>query len=144
MTSSNTPLIIDNDKTRVYMLLFIIFFLAHFLVESPGSYQAWHGWMMSSGVSIATLIFFAALVLHVWVGVRDVLMDYIHPLALRVSALTGSPPLPKYQTPAATRPAVTINPQRMTRSRAQHSWRSQGRPWHLRSRPVVPGKSCVA
>jgi succinate dehydrogenase / fumarate reductase membrane anchor subunit len=74
--------------SAIYMLLFIIFFLAHFLVESPGSYQAWHGWMMSSGVSIATLIFFAALVLHVWVGVRDVLMDYIHPLALRVSALT--------------------------------------------------------
>lgn len=74
--------------SAIYMLLFIIFFLAHFLVESPDSYQAWHGWMMSSGVNIATATFFAALLLHVWVGVRDVLMDYIHPLALRVSALT--------------------------------------------------------
>lgn len=74
--------------SAIYMLLFIIFFLAHFLVEPPHSYQAWHNWMMNSGVSIATLIFFTALVLHVWVGVRDVLMDYVHSLALRVFALT--------------------------------------------------------
>ncbi len=74
--------------SAIYMLLFLIFFLTHFLFEPPHSYQAWHGWMMNSGVSIATLTFFAALVLHVWVGVRDVLVDYIHPLALRVSALT--------------------------------------------------------
>ncbi len=74
--------------SAIYMLLCIIFFLTHFIVEPPDSYQAWHGWMMRSGVSIATAIFFAALLLHVWVGVRDVLMDYIHPLALRVSALT--------------------------------------------------------
>lgn len=43
--------------------------------------------MMSPGVSIATVIFFAALFLHTWVGVRDVVMDYVHPIALRVSAL---------------------------------------------------------
>ncbi len=74
--------------SAVCMLLFIVFFLGHFLFDPPHSYQAWHGWMMSPGVSIATVIFFAALLLHAWVGVRDVLMDYVHPLALRVSALT--------------------------------------------------------
>lgn len=73
--------------TAVYMLLFIVFFLAYFVVDPPHSYQAWHGWMMSSSVSIATAVFFAALLAHAWVGVRDVILDYVHPTAFRVGLL---------------------------------------------------------
>ena len=74
--------------TAVYIFLFIVFLLFHFRVDPPASYVAWHDWMRTPGVSIATVVFFAALLLHAWVGVRDVVMDYVHPLALRVSALT--------------------------------------------------------
>ena len=73
--------------SAVYMLLFIVFILAHFIVDPPRSYAAWHGWIMSSSVSMATAVFFAALLAHAWVGVRDVIMDYIHPVAFRVWAL---------------------------------------------------------
>ncbi len=73
--------------SAVYMLFFILFLLVHFLLDPPRSYPAWHGWMRSPGVSVATVVFFAALSLHTWVGVRDVLMDYVHPPALRVCAL---------------------------------------------------------
>ena len=74
--------------SAVYMLLFTVFILVHFVVDPPHSYPAWHGWMMRPAVSIATLVFFGALLLHAWVGVRDVIMDYVHTLALRVFALT--------------------------------------------------------
>ena len=73
--------------TAVYMLLFIVFLLAHFLVDPPHSYPAWHGWMMSSSVSIATVVFSAALLAHAWVSVRDVVLDYVHPIAFRVGLL---------------------------------------------------------
>ncbi len=73
--------------SAVYMLLFILFLLFNFFLDPPHSYLIWHGWMRNPGVSVATLVFFAALLLHAWVGVRDVIMDYVHPLALRVSAL---------------------------------------------------------
>ena len=73
--------------TAVYLLLFIVFFLAHFVVDPPHSYQAWHGWMTGSSVSIVTAVFFAALLAHTWVGVRDVIMDYVHPVAIRVCLL---------------------------------------------------------
>ena len=73
--------------SAVYMLLFIVFILAHFIVDPPRSYAAWHGWIMSSSVSMATAVFFAALLAHAWVGVRDVIMDYIHPVAFRALAL---------------------------------------------------------
>lgn len=73
--------------SAVYMFLFILFFLSHFFVDPPHDYLAWHDWIRNPGISIATFVFFSALLLHAWVGVRDVLMDYVHPLALRISAL---------------------------------------------------------
>ena len=69
------------------MLLFVLFLLFHFLLDPPRSYQDWRGWMTNPGVSAATMVFFAALFLHTWVGVRDVVMDYVHPVGLRISAL---------------------------------------------------------
>lgn len=73
--------------SAVFMLLFIVFLLFHFLLDPPRSYEAWQGWMRGPGVSAGALIFFAALFLHAWVGVRDVVMDYVHPVALRFAVL---------------------------------------------------------
>lgn len=74
--------------SAVYMLFFILFLLFHFLLDPPHSYHAWHEWMRNDGVSIAVSVFFFALLLHAWVGIRDVLMDYVRSPALRFSALT--------------------------------------------------------
>lgn len=75
--------------SAVYMLLYLILFLSHFIVDPPKSYITWHGWMMSLYVSIATAVFFAALLAHVWVGVRDVILDYVRPIALRFCLLAS-------------------------------------------------------
>ena len=45
--------------------------------------------MTSSNVSTATAVFFAALLAHAWVGVRDVILDYVHPLAFRACLLAS-------------------------------------------------------
>jgi succinate dehydrogenase / fumarate reductase membrane anchor subunit len=73
--------------SAVYMLLFIVFFLAHFAVAPPHSYPAWHVWMTSYPVRVITTVFFAALLAHAWVGLRDVIIDYVHAAAFRVCAL---------------------------------------------------------
>ncbi len=73
--------------SAIYMLFFIVFLLVHFLVDPPNSYLAWHDWALSRGVSIAASVFWVALFAHAWVGVRDVIMDYVHPIAARVFAL---------------------------------------------------------
>jgi succinate dehydrogenase / fumarate reductase membrane anchor subunit len=73
--------------SALYMLFFIVFFLTHFVVDPPRSYQAWHGWMMGSRVSIATTVFFAALLAHAWVGLRDVILDYVHAMIFRIGLL---------------------------------------------------------
>jgi succinate dehydrogenase / fumarate reductase membrane anchor subunit len=74
--------------SAVFVLSFILFLLFHFFLDPPRSYEAWNGWMRDPLVSIGGLIFFVALFLHTWVGVRDVIMDYVRPVALRVLALS--------------------------------------------------------
>lgn len=37
--------------TAVYMLLFLVFLLTHFLLDRPTSYLAWHTWIVSPSVS---------------------------------------------------------------------------------------------
>jgi succinate dehydrogenase / fumarate reductase membrane anchor subunit len=73
--------------SAVYMLFFIAFLLIHFLVDPPASYLAWRDWVLGRGVSVAASVFWLSLLAHAWVGVRDVVMDYVHPIAVRVLVL---------------------------------------------------------
>jgi succinate dehydrogenase / fumarate reductase, membrane anchor subunit len=73
--------------SALYMLCFIAFVLGHFAIEPPRDYPAWHAWMLSFGVSVATTAFFVALVVHAWIGLHDVLMDYVHAVVIRISLL---------------------------------------------------------
>lgn len=74
--------------SAVVMLLFIVFALARFLLDRPHSYPAWRAWLLGPSASIATVVFFAALLAHAWIGLRDVVLDYVHPVATRVVVLT--------------------------------------------------------
>ena len=75
--------------SAVCMLLFIVFALAAFSLYPRHSYLEWRSWAGSPGVALATLAFFAALLLHMWVGLRDVLLDYAKPAGLRRLLLGG-------------------------------------------------------
>jgi len=69
--------------SAAYMLVFVIFLLTRFAIDPVHGYAQWLGWVgrPSTGVALAT--FFAALLSHMWVGLRDVLLDYAKPPALQ-------------------------------------------------------------
>lgn len=73
--------------SAVYLGAFLVYFLFSLLFAAPQSYAAWHGWMSSGVMSLATALFFVALLAHAWVGIRDVMLDYIKPFALRLTLL---------------------------------------------------------
>jgi succinate dehydrogenase / fumarate reductase membrane anchor subunit len=73
--------------TAVYMLLFLAFVLFHFAFYPPHSYEEWHGWIARPFVWTSAALFFVALLMHAWVGLRDVMMDYMKPVQLRISLL---------------------------------------------------------
>jgi succinate dehydrogenase / fumarate reductase membrane anchor subunit len=74
--------------TAIYLLLFIVFMLQHMIASPPQDFSAWQGWVAQPLVALGLLLFFASLLLHAWVGFRDVLIDYVHPIAIRVTLLT--------------------------------------------------------
>ena len=71
--------------TAVIMAVYSVIVAVVLLGGQPITYGVWrdlfsHGWMR-----VATLLFGASLAWHMWVGVRDILMDYIKPVGLRLS-----------------------------------------------------------
>ena len=70
--------------TAIYLAIYLVSVLAYLALQSGLDYQAWHSWLASPAMGVLTALFMLALVLHVWVGVRDVLIDYIHAVGLRL------------------------------------------------------------
>ena len=69
------------------MLVFLVFVLVSFALHPPASHAEWRDWVARPGVTIAYLLFFAALLGHLWVGLRDVLLDYAKPAGVRNTLL---------------------------------------------------------
>lgn len=57
--------------------------LVLFLFSMPDTYEGWQAFFQLTWVRILSQVTFFALFLHVWVGIRDLWMDYIKPIGLR-------------------------------------------------------------
>jgi succinate dehydrogenase / fumarate reductase membrane anchor subunit len=55
-------------------------------LRRPLDYETWRQFFAQGWVRIATFVFALSLVWHAWVGMRDILMDYVRPTALRLAA----------------------------------------------------------
>ena len=58
----------------------------HFVDGSQGR-KDWKAFFEGGMVRIGTLLFAAALLYHAWVGVRDIIMDYVKPAGVRLVAM---------------------------------------------------------
>jgi succinate dehydrogenase / fumarate reductase membrane anchor subunit len=72
--------------SAVYIVLFLII-IALAWGGQPITYHAWRLWVAHPVANIALLLFVLALLLHAWIGGRDVVIDYIHSVAGRYVAL---------------------------------------------------------
>ncbi len=75
--------------SAVYMLFFILSLLAYLGTQPMHEYAQWRSWIARPEISLAFLVFTAALVAHMWVGLRDVLLDYARPAGLRTGLLVA-------------------------------------------------------
>jgi succinate dehydrogenase / fumarate reductase membrane anchor subunit len=71
--------------TAVLMALFTIVLLAQVIFGEPMSYYKWAGIFSAQWMKTLTFVVIVALLYHVWVGVRDIFMDYIKPVGIRLS-----------------------------------------------------------
>jgi succinate dehydrogenase / fumarate reductase membrane anchor subunit len=73
--------------TAIYIGLFSLYLLLVFLVVPPADYAAWKAWIGSPLISVMLLLYVATVLMHAWIGVRDVAIDYLHPIAIRATFL---------------------------------------------------------
>lgn len=73
--------------SALYMALYLLGFGGWLLLAPPESWLEWRDLVANAAVNLATGLFFLALLLHAWVGGRDVILDYVHSLALRLALL---------------------------------------------------------
>jgi succinate dehydrogenase / fumarate reductase membrane anchor subunit len=78
--------------TAVVMVAYTLLMAAILLASPPASHADWKGLFSGSFVRLATMLFFVALLYHAWVGVRDIIMDYVKPTGIRLAlqALVGT------------------------------------------------------
>jgi succinate dehydrogenase / fumarate reductase membrane anchor subunit len=72
--------------TAGVMALFTLIVLAQVLFSrGPIGYDKWAGIFAAQWMKVLTFSVVAALLWHVWVGMRDVLMDYVKPVGARLA-----------------------------------------------------------
>jgi succinate dehydrogenase / fumarate reductase membrane anchor subunit len=59
--------------------------LLGFLSAYPFNYAAWHSAFQQTFIKLLVWLVVASLCLHAWIGLRDVLMDYVKPTAIRLT-----------------------------------------------------------
>lgn len=71
--------------TAVVMAVYAVVFLLAYAAAGPQDYPSWKAFFSQGWLRFATLLFFLSLAYHAWIGMRDVLMDYVKPVWLRLA-----------------------------------------------------------
>jgi succinate dehydrogenase / fumarate reductase membrane anchor subunit len=70
--------------TAVLMALFTVVVLVQFLMPGELGYDHWAAIFSQQWMKTLTFVTILALAFHAWVGVRDIWMDYVKPVGVRL------------------------------------------------------------
>ena len=70
--------------TGLMMAIYSVVLLVYFLSQPAVTYPSWKALFERGWMRVATLLFAVSLAWHAWVGMRDILMDYVKPTGLRL------------------------------------------------------------
>ncbi len=70
--------------TAVVMLVYTIAFLLA-LGRGPVTYASWKALFAQGWMRFATFLFIASVLIHAWIGVRNIWMDYVKHAGLRLT-----------------------------------------------------------
>jgi succinate dehydrogenase / fumarate reductase membrane anchor subunit len=65
--------------------LFTVALLVQVLLPGPLDYDRWAGIFSQQWMKALTFVVILSLAYHAWVGMRDIWMDYVQPLGIRLS-----------------------------------------------------------
>lgn len=70
--------------TAAVMAAYILFFAAYLLLQPAINYDNWLALFTNNVVRSFTLLFLLCLFYHAWIGIRDIVMDYVKPAGVRL------------------------------------------------------------
>ena len=71
--------------TACVMASYTVILLVCFLTGANFSYEGWAGMFAQQWFKLATFVTLLCLFYHAWVGMRDIWMDYIKPVSIRLT-----------------------------------------------------------
>lgn len=71
--------------SAVYMTLFMPVFLVLAWRAGPLDFAAWQGLFAPLAMKVACLLGVIAILVHAWIGLREILIDYVHYLVPRLT-----------------------------------------------------------
>jgi len=71
--------------TAVVMALATLIMVFGIWSASPLTYAVWKGLFAKWWMGLSLSLFSLSVMLHAWVGVRDILMDYVKPTGIRLT-----------------------------------------------------------
>jgi succinate dehydrogenase / fumarate reductase membrane anchor subunit len=76
--------------TATLMALFTLVVIAQVLLPGEMGYDKWAGMFSHQWMKLLTFVVIISMLVHVWVGMRDVLMDYVKPVGMRLALQVGA------------------------------------------------------
>jgi len=70
--------------TAVVMVLYILTLVGYLLIQPVLDYNSWTLLFSSNPVRSFSLLFLLCVFYHAWIGVRDIVMDYVNPALIRL------------------------------------------------------------
>ena len=70
--------------TAIYLTIYLLVVISVIAGSEAFTYQEWRDWLGGPWMGVSTTLFALAVLLHAWVGIRDVLIDYMHAVWLRL------------------------------------------------------------
>lgn len=70
--------------TAIVLTLYIIYMVAFFVTSGELSWEAWTGFFSAAFTKVFTLLALFSILIHAWIGLWQVLTDYVKPLAVRL------------------------------------------------------------
>ncbi len=75
--------------SSVYMVAFIVAALLWYAMSGTITYTAWRELLANPVIAVAVALFFSSILIHAWIGMRDVLIDYMPIMGVRLVLLLG-------------------------------------------------------
>jgi len=73
--------------SAIYVVWCLLVIIIGLFSNTISSFESWKNLFSSPLVNIPILLFFLAIMVHAWVGIRDIVIDYVHYAAARLIVL---------------------------------------------------------